>query len=288
MCTCLPVASRNAFSAVGEIGRAAGVDRRERREVVPAEAGRVQQGAERGDRADRERRPVLDEGVEDDAAARTGRPGPAAPGRACSTAMCPISPVMWNSGAMPKIGAVPPGVRPVPVDLRGEHDVPVGVHRALGHARRPRRVGQERDVVRRPAATGGGTVPRCSAMNSLKSVVPSCRCRAHAGEQPLVVAGLELQLAGGQDQPHVGVGHDLPADLVVQRLQRDQHRGPGVLQQVGELPLPAHRVDRHHDAAGLPGGDHGDDELRHVLQVDRQPVARRRSRWPAARSPARR
>ena len=56
-------------------------------------------------------------------------------------------------------------------------------------------------------------------MNSAKSVVPSCRCRLMPGEQPLVVAGLELQLAGGEHQPHVGVGHDLARDLVVERLE---------------------------------------------------------------------
>jgi hypothetical protein len=93
-----------------------------------------------------------------------------------------------------------------------------------------------------------------------------------AGEQPLVVPGLELQLAGGEHQPHVGVRDDGAPDLLVQRLQGHQHRRPGVLEQVGELPLPAHRVDRDHHAAGLPGGDHGDHELRDVLQVHRQPV----------------
>jgi hypothetical protein len=95
----------------------------------------------------------------------------------------------------------------------------------------------------------------------------------HPGEQPLVGPGLELQLAGGQHQPDVGARHDLARHRVVQRLQGHQHGGPRVGEQVGELPLPAHRVDRHHDAAGLPGGDHRDDELRHVLQVDGQPVA---------------
>jgi len=95
----------------------------------------------------------------------------------------------------------------------------------------------------------------------------------HPGEETLVVAALVLQLAGGEHELHGGAGHHVAPHLVVQRLQGDQHRRTGVLEQVGELPRAAHRVDRDHHAAGLPGREHADQELRHVLQVDREPVA---------------
>ena len=186
--------------------------------------------------------------------------------------MCPISPVMWNSGATPKIVAAGADPHPVPVDLRGEDHVAVGVHRALGHTGRARGVGQEGDVVRRerhrrrdlPAVLRDelGEVGR--ALGALLG---------HPLEQPLVVPALVLELAGGEHELDVGVGHHLAADLLVQRLERDQHLGAGVLEQVAQLADPAHRVDRDHHPAGLPGADHRDDELRDVLQVDREPVA---------------
>jgi hypothetical protein len=42
---------------------------------------------------------------------------------------------------------------------------------------------------------------------------------------------------------------------------------------VAELAFLEHRVDRDHGRAQLPGGEQADDELRHVLQVQGDPVA---------------
>lgn len=95
------------------------------------------------------------------------------------------------------------------------------------------------------------------------------------GQQPLVVAGLVLQLTGRQHQVDVGVGDHVAGHLVVQGLEADQHPRAGVLEQVGQLTGAAHGVDRDHHPAGLPGGEHAHEELRDVLQVDRQPVSPR-------------
>jgi hypothetical protein len=94
------------------------------------------------------------------------------------------------------------------------------------------------------------------------------------GEDGGRVAGLEVQLGRRDHGPHGGAVEHLRGHVPVQRLQGDQDRGLGVLQQLGKLALLVHRVDGDGDPARLPGPDLGDHELRHVLREDRDPLAR--------------
>jgi hypothetical protein len=240
--------------------------------VVLAEAGRVEQRGEGRDRADGERRPVLEQRVEDDVGVEAvGQHQRRRSQQADLDVTDQSGDVEQRCDTEDR--AVAAGPHPVPVDLGGEDHVAVGVHRPLGHPRRPGRVGQERHVLRRQPDRWRDLAPvRGDELAEVGRALVSLPRRP--GEQPLVVPGLELQFAGGQHQPHVRVRDDAAADLAVECLEREQHRRAGVLQQVGQLPLAAHRVDRHHHPAGLPGGHHGDHELRHVLQVHRQPVTR--------------
>ena len=181
---------------------------------------------------------------------------------------------MWNSGATPSTTSSPRQTDPVTVGLGVEHHVAVRGHRALGRAGGARGVGQERDVVRVQRHRGRG-LP-AEALEQLGHVDRALASDAlDAGEDPLVVAGLVLQLRRGEHRAHVGARHDLRRYVAVEALQAHQHGRPGVLQELAELALPVHRVDRHGDAAGLPRADLGDHELRHVLQVDRHPLTRR-------------
>ena len=202
-------------------------------------------------------------------------------------AMCAISPVMWNSGATPSIDVVAGQPAPLAVGLGVEHDVAVGVHRALGRAGGARGVGEERDVVgperdrRRLPARGSA---RCS---SSRSVVPSGAARSDAGERPRVVARLEVQLGRGDHgaRPSVSADHRR-RDVAVQALQADQHRRARVAAAGSvELPLAVHRVDRHHDAAGLPRADQRRSRTG-ARSAGRSPPGRRAAKPPSSSAAA--
>src|SRR4029079_1325103 len=94
-----------------------------------------------------------------------------------------------------------------------------------------------------------------------------------AGEHALVIAGAIVEFRGGDDGRDAGVADHARGHVAVQALQADQHPGAGIVQHRLELPGPVHRVDRDRDAAHLPRGEHADDELGHVLQVQDDPVA---------------
>src|SRR6185369_9174186 len=60
----------------------------------------------------------------------------------------------------------------------------------------------------------------------------------------------------------------------VQVLETDEHLCTRVLQVERELLLLEHRVQRHDDRASLPRAKRGDHELRDVLKVERDAIAR--------------
>ena len=130
----------------GGDGRAAGVDRSERREVVLLEAGGRHQRGEHGDGADRERRPVLLQRVEDDVGVEpVGQDQRHRHQQADRDVPDQAGDVEQRRDAEEPVVLAQPD--PVAVDLRVEHDVPVGVPRALRRAGRAGGVGQERGVV---------------------------------------------------------------------------------------------------------------------------------------------
>jgi hypothetical protein len=63
-------------------------------------------------------------------------------------------------------------------------------------------------------------------------------------------------------------------DLLVQIFLANEHAAPRAAQDLHELALAQHRVARHDHGAALPHGEHRDHDLRDVLQVDGDAVAR--------------
>ena len=166
-----------------------------------------------------------------------------------------------------------PDADPVAVGLGVEHDVAVRGHRALRRPGGSRRVGQKGHV-----AGSERRVLRCLPPGEparQRDQVLGARAAEplEGAEHALVAAGLVVKRRGGDHQPHVGAADDLAGHAEVQVFVADKHGGAGVTQDLLKLALLVHRVDRDRDPAGLPGADHRDDELRDVLQVQRDPLA---------------
>lgn len=154
-----------------------------------------------------------------------------------------------------------------------EGDVAVGVQRALGASAGARGVadqggvagGRQRYVGARPGrGTGGG--------EQVLGVVGGQPAR---GQYAGVVAGLEVEFAGGERDTHRRGRGRGPYVALPGVLGADQSRRLGVGEDVGEFVLLVHRVDRDDRAARLPGREQRHNELRHVLQHDGEPVAGR-------------
>ena len=58
----------------------------------------------------------------------------------------------------------------------------------------------------------------------------------------------------------------------MQGLEADERRRPRIAEYERELAFLLHRVDGNHDPADLPGREHRDGKLGHVLEVDGEPV----------------
>lgn len=112
-----------------------------------------------------------------------------------------------------------------------------------------------------PAAGDGGEI-----------VGVRCLREAFEGQHARVAAGLEVQLAAGEHDPHGGVGSRLPQIRLPGPVGADQRRHLAVPQDVGDLARLVHRVDRDDGRARLPGAEQGEDEERGVLQQHGDPV----------------
>lgn len=186
------------------------------------------------------------------------------------------------------------------------------VDRALRVARRPRRVREQRRVVRRHRRRRHPASARGAGRVTLPAPVPSPggfprargagRLGARTGLVDEVLEGQEGRaLRCGADRPHVardrlvphaavvrhpatepaddgdtdgGVGHDLGGDVVPQGREGDEGDRTGILQVVAELAGRVHRVDGRTHRAQLPRREDADDEQRIVLCVDRDAITR--------------
>jgi hypothetical protein len=97
---------------------------------------------------------------------------------------------------------------------------------------------------------------------------------------PLLGEAEEQRLREGQRVAHVR--HDHAADRrvglhrlepLVERGEDDRHARAGAREHGAELVVRVRRVHGRDDAAGEPGAELRDDELRHVRQEERHPVA---------------
>ena len=181
--------------------------------------------------------------------------------------MWPTSPVMWNSGATPSRRR-PPQPDPVAVGLRVEGHVAVGVHRALRRSRRAGRVGQERDVVGREL-DGSGCSPAWRSVSSSRSCAPD-------GARALGVSRAGTSPSRKSSSEVVITVHGAASTTSATGYSDSRRRAPGrrsrrAAPQLAALYIGLADTDNR---ARLPGRDHRDQELRHVLQL-RGPGRRR-------------
>ncbi len=163
-------------------------------------------------------------------------------------------------------------VDPVPVGLRVERHVAVGGHRALRWAGGPGGVRQESDRV--GADLGRRHGPATEGHEHLRHVRGARALDAFDTAEGAAVRTLVLEFRRRDHGAHGGRLDDLRCYIGVEGLQRDQDRGTGVAQDLLEFAFAVHRIGGHGDAAGLPRSELGDDELGHVLCIDRDPFTR--------------
>ncbi len=163
---------------------------------------------------------------------------------------------------------------PALVHRCGEHDIAMRVHGGFRLARGARRVDHERHVVagdldrlRRLARVRADELEQIGGV--LVAMPP--RSRQHTRRRRRVVEQIEGRR--GDRVLHGGGGQGRARDVGVQVFLGDEDAAARVGQDLGQLTLAQHRVARHDDGAALPGGEHGHEHLRHVLQVHRDALA---------------
>ena len=164
-------------------------------------------------------------------------------------------------------------LHPHPVHLRVEDDVAVGVQRPLGTPGGPRGVGEDGDVLRlQPRVRDRATVELRDERDKVLCIwdLPPL----HRGEERARRGSAQVvELGRGDDRAHVGALDSLAPGPLIQRLQSDQRAGTRVGQMVVDLLRLEHRIERDHAAAELPGRQQTDEELGHILEVQRHAVA---------------
>ena len=231
---------------------------------------------ERGDRGDREAGPTLRRRVEHDTRVEAEGEGHCAGGDDGDEEMADEAGDVeeWRDAEHPHPIRQ---AHPVAVDLGVPGDVAVGVGGPLGQARGARGVDEEGEVAGR-RLMGGRLLAAMAGQQRPEVLGPLAGDCGKIAEETRVVPRLEVEGRGRQHDARnegprlVRQGGD---DVAIERVVADQGRRPRIGQDEAEFALAVHRVDRHHDAAGLPGGDHGDEEIGDVLEIDRQAVARR-------------
>ena len=162
-------------------------------------------------------------------------------------------------------------LEPLAVALGAEDHVPVGVHSALRRAGRARRVSEERDVVG-PKDDGLWACTAAGA-DELEEVFRLTRPTAiDATQDARRLTPDEVELGRRDDGSHIRGREHERRHLGIQRLECDEHPCARVLELLAQLLLLEHRVARHDDAADLPRRQHGEEELRLVLKVDRDAI----------------
>lgn len=145
------------------------------------------------------------------------------------------------------------------------------VRRGVALAGHGREVGGRRP--RRPGRGVRGGVRRGGGRRARQGVRRPARIRyGGRGEEPRVVTGLEIPVAGGQGDAYVRTARGLAHVPRPRPAVADQRGGAGVAQDVPDLAGLVHRVERDDDGPGLPGGEDGEHEVRGVLQHDGDPV----------------
>ncbi len=165
-----------------------------------------------------------------------------------------------------RLGQAEPGALPLGV----VHDVAVGVGGSLGGAAGARGVADERGVAGLRVASGRGRVSRAGRPREVVGV-GGVR-QPLEGQDAGVLAALEVQLAPGEHDPHRRVRRRLAQIRLPGPVGADERGHLAVPQDVAHLPRLVHRVDGHHHRARLPGPQHREDEVRGVLQQDRDPL----------------
>ncbi|MDF9802754.1 hypothetical protein M2436_001301 [Streptomyces sp. HB372] len=258
----------------GRQRRAAGGDHPERGEVVRGDVRMRGQRHEGGGRADGVGGAVGGEGLQDDArleavgqdeGARVGDAGGELADHAGDVEERGEREVGGTLGDR-VAGALAFGV---------DHDVAVGVHRALGGAARPGGVADQRHVGGGELPVLGGRVPGAGRGEQVVGEVVGA-----GGREPLetedagVVHALEVQLAGGERDTEVrGRRRGVPQIRLPRPVRADQRGDPGVREDVADLAGLVHRVEGDDGRARLPGAEQREDEVRAVLEHDRDPVA---------------
>ncbi len=148
------------------------------------------------------------------------------------------------------------------------------IHRALGVARRARRVDHERNVVARQfdGSRPLAGVP-CNGLEHVRRIgVP---IPPHAGKhrRQRLARLQEVERRRRDRVPHGRRRQRRPRDVGIKIFLANHRQAAGAPQDLAELALAQHRIARHDDGAALPDREHRDDDLRNVLQVHGHPVA---------------
>ena len=155
----------------------------------------------------------------------------------------------------------------------------VGVHRALGMAGGPGRVGQHRNVawLRGRAARA---LPGVGGHDAQQVERAAREVIGGPGAAPALTRSSSRACQSSSEVVITVSTRDCPeamtsrGDRQVQAVQAQERLRAGIGEQVRELAALVHGIDRDRGAAGLPGAEQADDEAGVVLHVKRQPLAR--------------
>lgn len=161
-----------------------------------------------------------------------------------------------------------------PLPFGVDHDVAVGVHGPLGGAARPGGVADQGGVRSGEFPALGSGQTTAGHLHQIGGPLPRAgRGEPLEAEHARVVGRLEVELAGGDGDPHAGRG--LRGGPQIGRpgtVGADQRAHSRVLQYVADLAGLVHRVERDDGRAGLPRPEEREHEVRGVLEHDRDPV----------------
>ena len=186
-----------------------------------------------------------------------------------------MSPVTWNNGASPRITSC--DVSPIHssytdvanTTLRCVFIAPFGV------TGRARRVHHECDVVAgqvdRPRPLAGVPSDDLEHVRRLGLTIPR-NAGEHRRQRAVRVQELERRRRDGV--PHGRRGQRRPRDIRVEILLANHRQTAGAAQNLAELAIAQHRVARHDDRAALPNRQYREHDLRNVLQIDGNTIAR--------------